>query len=58
MNLTAEIKEVINLLNEALATVTDNMVYEQYKSRVIANYSQALKSLVDVQRGENKGWQE
>lgn len=57
MDLTTEIKEVINLLNEVLATVTDNMVYEQYKSRAIANYSQALKSLVDVQRGVNKGWQ-
>lgn len=58
MDLTSEIKEVINLLNEALATVTDNLIYEQYKSRAIASYSQALKSLVDVQRGVNKGWQE
>lgn len=52
-----EINEVINLLNETLSLVPDNPLYDQYKSRSVANYSQALKSLIDakhvLERGKN-----
>ena len=50
-----EINEVINLLNETLSLVPDNPLYDQYKSRPVANYSQALKSLIDAKNALERG---
>lgn len=50
-----EINEVINLLNETLSLVPDNPLYDQYKSRSVANYSQALKSLIDAKNALERG---
>lgn len=47
--------EVINLLNETLSLVPDNPLYDQYKSRSVANYSQALKSLIDAKNALERG---
>lgn len=48
----AEIKE---LINEQLSIKTDNAIEEQYKSRTISNYAAALRSLMEVERLENRG---
>lgn len=50
-----EINEVINLLNETLSLAPDNPLYDQYKSRAVANYSQALKSLIDAKNALERG---
>lgn len=55
MDVSKEIREVFNLLDEALAIVPEHDLMEQYKSRLAVNYAQALKLLLEVQRGE-KGW--
>lgn len=49
--LNNEINEVINLLNETLSLVPDNPLYDQS----VANYSQALKSLIDAKNALERG---
>lgn len=38
------------LIDDLLAEQDDNPIYEQYKSRAIANYTQAIKNLMEVDR--------
>lgn len=50
IDVSREIKEVFNLLGEALAIVPEYDLMEQHKSRVVANYAQALKTLLEIER--------
>lgn len=50
MDICKQINEVSALLDEALADVPDNDIYQQYKSRTVANYAAALKTLLDIQK--------
>ena len=38
------------LIDDLLAEQDDNPIYEQYRSRSIANYTQAIKNLMEADR--------
>lgn len=40
---------------DRVRSVPDNPLYDQYKSRSVANYSQALKSLIDAKHALERG---
>ena len=48
-------QELLNLLDTALATISDNPIHEQYISRNIVNYLTALKLVKEIKKGENNG---
>ena len=50
MDVSKEIEVVKELLENAIAVVPDNDLFEQHQSRIIANYSQALKTLIEIER--------
>ena len=50
MDVSKEIRDVFNLLDEALAIVPEHDLMEQYKSRLVVNYAQALKTLLEIER--------
>ena len=43
------------LIDDLLAEQDDNPIYEQYRSRSIANYTQAIKNLIDAKNALAKG---
>lgn len=40
------------LIDDLLIEQDDNPIYEQYRSRSIANYTQAIKNLMEVDKYE------
>lgn len=38
------------LIDDLLAEQNDNPIYEQYRSRSIANYTQAIKNLMEADK--------
>lgn len=50
MNVNREIEEVKNLLDDALSVIPDNDLIAQWKSKVVRDYSQALKTLLEIER--------
>lgn len=44
------IQEVLRLIDDQLATPSDNYIDESYKARTIASYVQALNGLLAVQK--------
>lgn len=55
MDVKQEIEAVKGLLEEQIAGVPENSLEEQYKSRNVNNYAAALRTLLEIQRGEEKG---
>ncbi len=43
------------LIDDLLAEQNDNPIYEQYRSRSIANYTQAIKNLIDAKNALERG---
>ncbi len=43
------------LIDDLLAEQDDNPIYEQYRSRSIANYTQAIKNLIDAKNALERG---
>ena len=59
MDNTGRISRLYDLMDEQLSEINDNPVYEQYRSRSITNYAQAIKTLMEVdtntqQKGEKE----
>lgn len=54
MDTESLIREVRGLLEDELATSEDNEIYKSYKARNISNYANALRSLMDVKKTEEK----
>ena len=54
MTMNQRIDEIKRLIDEQLASVPDNPIEEQYKSRIIMNYATALKALMDIERAERR----
>ena len=54
MDVSREIAEIFELLDAALAIVPEHDLMEQHKSRVVANYAQALKTLLEIERMSKK----
>lgn len=50
MNISEMIQEVKRLLEEEMSVIADNDLVASYKARNVANYAQALKSLMDIER--------
>ncbi len=50
MDNTERISRLYDLMDEQLSEINDNPVYEQYRSRSIANYTQAIKNLMEVEK--------
>lgn len=48
-------QELIELLDTALATISDNPIHEQYVSRNIVNYLTGIKILNEIKKGEMNG---
>lgn len=48
------ISRLYDLIDEQLSEINDNPVYEQYRSRSIANYVQAIKTLMEADRNERQ----
>lgn len=44
------IKEILSLIDDQLATPSDNYIGESYKARTIASYVQALNGLLAAQK--------
>lgn len=44
------IKEILSLIDDQLATPSDNYIDESYKARTIASYVQALNGLLMVRK--------
>lgn len=44
------IQEILRLIDDQLATPSDNYIDESYKARTIANYVQALNGLLTAQK--------
>jgi hypothetical protein len=44
------IQELVRLIDVQLSIIPNNMVEEQYKSRTLVNYTQALRGLIEVQK--------
>ena len=44
------IQELVRLIDVHLSIIPNNMVEEQYKSRTLVNYTQALRGLIEVQK--------
>lgn len=55
MDVKKEIEAVKELLDGQIAGVPENSLEEQYKSRNVNNYAAALRTLLEIQRGEGKG---
>lgn len=54
MTITEMIEEVKRLLEEEMSAVADNDLVASYKARNISNYANALRSLMDVKKMEEK----
>ena len=54
MDNTERISRLYELMDEQLSEINDNPVYEQYRSRSISNYAQAIKTLMEVVRNERQ----
>ncbi len=54
MDNTGRISRLYDLMDEQLSEINDNPVYEQYRSRSISNYAQAIKTLMEVERNERQ----
>ena len=48
------IENQIYISQELMNKINDNPVYEQYRSRSISNYAQAIKTLMEVDRNERQ----
>ena len=49
------IEELKNLIHEQLELAPDDPLMQNYKSRTIANYTTALKNLIEIERKEKDG---
>lgn len=49
------IVRLYDLIDEQLAEINDNPVYEQYRSRSVLNYAQAIKMLEEIEKARNGG---
>lgn len=49
------IARLYDLIDEQLAEINDNPVYEQYRSRSVLNYAQAIKMLEEIEKARNGG---
>ena len=59
MDVRQEIEEIKALLDGQIEGVPENLLEEQYKSRNISNYAVALKTLLEIQKREEKStWKE
>jgi hypothetical protein len=49
------IREVLSLIDDQLATPSDNYIDESYKARTLASYVQALNGLLTAQKTYKEG---
>ena len=54
MDNTERISRLYDLMDEQLSEINDNPVYEQYRSRSITNYAQAIKTLMEVDKNKQQ----
>lgn len=54
MDNTERISRLYDLIDEQLSEINDNPVYEQYRSRSITNYAQAIKTLMEVDKNKQQ----
>ena len=54
MDNMGRISRLYDLIDEQLSEINDNPVYEQYRSRSITNYAQAIKTLMDVDKNKQQ----
>lgn len=50
------IQEILRLIDDQLATPSDNYIDESYKARTIASYAQALNGLLTAQKSYKEEW--
>lgn len=54
MDNMGRISRLYDLIDEQLSEINDNPVYEQYRSRSITNYAQAIKTLMEVDKNKQQ----